>query len=89
MESTPSYRTQAAGLQSCLVWLRVGAGPRTGGAQGRGGAAFPRTRHVAERFTTRRFPPRRRRYFPRGPRTPVVGEGRVQLAAATLSLQRN
>lgn len=89
MEGTPSYRTRAAGLQSCLIRLRVEAGPRSGGAQGRGGAAFPRTRHVAGRFTTRRFPPRGRRYFPRGPRTPVVGKGSVQLAAAALSLQRN
>ena len=52
MEGTPSYRSRAAGLQSCLLWLRVEAGPRSGGAQGRGGAAFPRTRHVAGRFTT-------------------------------------
>lgn len=89
MEGTPSYRTRAAGLQGCLLWPRVGAEPRTGGAQGRGGAAFPRTRHVAGRFTARRFPPRGRRYFSRGPRIPVVGEGSVQLAAAALPLQRN
>lgn len=34
MEGTPSYRTRAAGLQSCLIRLRVEAGPRSGARKG-------------------------------------------------------